>query len=215
MAITSTNYILSPNAHAIRQFTKQISELQGSIPRNVNEIQKLIINYEKTFLRIVASVRGYLFLTNVVMGGDLSEFVHLSKKVKADAVAKRGPIQDNISRIFTVIQNASYLSTILVTLLALGTAVFVSRQFIKPVGLITKTLNDLAKGTRQINIPEIERNDEIGDMAKAANVFKLKELGNSGSSFTIKDDAEGVRRENKGLRKIEFGNGAICLHGLS
>jgi methyl-accepting chemotaxis protein len=48
----------------------------------------------------------------------------------------------------------------------------VARSIIGPLGRITLALTALASGERTVEIPETERDDEIGGMAKSAQVFK-------------------------------------------
>jgi methyl-accepting chemotaxis protein len=47
-----------------------------------------------------------------------------------------------------------------------------SRQIINPLARMTATLKGLAAGDRSLQVPETNRHDEIGEMAKAAQVFK-------------------------------------------
>jgi methyl-accepting chemotaxis protein len=47
-----------------------------------------------------------------------------------------------------------------------------SRQITRPLARMTATLKGLAAGDRSLQVPETNRHDEIGEMAKAAQVFK-------------------------------------------
>jgi methyl-accepting chemotaxis protein len=47
-----------------------------------------------------------------------------------------------------------------------------SRQITRPLARMTAALKGLAAGDRSLQVPETNRHDEIGEMAKAAQVFK-------------------------------------------
>lgn len=46
----------------------------------------------------------------------------------------------------------------------------------RPLGAITQALTRLAAGNRDVQVPERDRNDEIGAMAKAFDVFRAGAL---------------------------------------
>jgi len=51
-------------------------------------------------------------------------------------------------------------------------AMLLSRAIARPVSMITETMADLAAGRTDITIPDVERGDELGDMARAVLVFR-------------------------------------------
>jgi diguanylate cyclase (GGDEF)-like protein len=52
----------------------------------------------------------------------------------------------------------------------------VRRQITGPLGAITRALSKLAAGDREVRVPELNRPDEIGEMAKAFDVFRANAL---------------------------------------
>lgn len=66
------------------------------------------------------------------------------------------------------------------SLLAMAMALFagwwLSRMIARPLGEITVAVNGLAAGNNDINVPSIDRHDEIGLMAKAVETFKQAAL---------------------------------------
>ena len=59
-----------------------------------------------------------------------------------------------------------------VLLLMLAVSIFVARSITAPLQRMTVTMNDLAGGNLDVEVPGIGRGDEIGEMAKAVEVFK-------------------------------------------
>jgi len=51
-----------------------------------------------------------------------------------------------------------------------------TKTLVKPIGQMVKAMNKLADGDSSVDIPGIERGDEIGKMAQSVNVFKLNAI---------------------------------------
>jgi HAMP domain-containing protein len=59
-----------------------------------------------------------------------------------------------------------------ILLFMLVVSIFVARSVTAPLQHMTGTMNDLASGNLAVEVPGIGRGDEIGEMAKAVEVFK-------------------------------------------
>jgi methyl-accepting chemotaxis protein len=59
-----------------------------------------------------------------------------------------------------------------ILLLMLAVSIFVARSITAPLQCMTVTMNELAGGKLDVEVPGIGRGDEIGEMAKAVEVFK-------------------------------------------
>ena len=59
-----------------------------------------------------------------------------------------------------------------ILLFILVVSIFVARSITAPLRRMTATMNDLASGKLDIEVPGVGRGDEIGEMAKAVEVFK-------------------------------------------
>lgn len=55
---------------------------------------------------------------------------------------------------------------------AVALAMLLSRAIARPVSSMTRTMADLAAGRTDIAVPDVERGDELGDMARAVLVFR-------------------------------------------
>ncbi|MEH2522216.1 MULTISPECIES: methyl-accepting chemotaxis protein [unclassified Bradyrhizobium] len=59
-----------------------------------------------------------------------------------------------------------------ILLLMLAVSIFVARSITAPLQRMTVAMNDLAGGNLDVEVPGIGRGDEVGEMAKAVEVFK-------------------------------------------
>lgn len=131
---------------------------------------------ERTFFRAVQATRAYLYLTNVVMAGEASEIMWRAAKLNEAAATDRQNISQQTER---TAQLNSVFSTFFVVL-TIAAALLVAGGLIKtivtPISKITATFQELAGGRTLKSIPGKDRADEIGEMAKAAQVFSDKNL---------------------------------------
>ena len=68
---------------------------------------------------------------------------------------------------------SALVALILAALVAVATLTYVSRRLIgRPLATMTATMSSLAEGDLEVEVPFINRQDEIGSMAKAVDVFK-------------------------------------------
>ncbi len=109
------------------------------------------------------------------------------------------------------------LLTIVWILLAAGLGIsvavvfFTSRSIVDPIAAMTKAMATLAKGDNSVDIPAADRSDEIGEMAKAVQVFKDNGIENERLAAEAKEAAvaeekrkqEELDRERKEMEERE------------
>ncbi len=67
---------------------------------------------------------------------------------------------------------AMLISAITLLLIAGVMALVMSRRISRPITTLTQTVASLAQGNLSLDVPHTDRNDEIGDMARAVGVFR-------------------------------------------
>lgn len=132
--------------------------------------------YERIFLEAVQRTRGYLFLVNVVMSAEAYEILYNADKMSETVTNEMGVIEQNtfsmLQQVFDSIVVAIIFSLLFVVLLSL----LIGRALTKPVVGLTKAFNALSQGAQDTKIPPYQVDDEIGDLTRAAAVFKEKNL---------------------------------------
>ncbi|RYE71742.1 MAG: methyl-accepting chemotaxis protein, partial [Oxalobacteraceae bacterium] len=99
------------------------------------------------------------------MRGLLVEGMEVAASRSADEDAQLDAELSNSRTIMLVFGGA-------VMLVLIGAAIFGMRSIAAPVRRITQSMTDLAEGDLQVGIPYLDRQDEIGAMASAVQVFK-------------------------------------------
>lgn len=127
---------------------------------------KLLLN------KAVQADRNYLFLVNVVIAGESYELRVLSEHLKAAALEDQQRVFAISDRQINIYQRVLFVSSVLAILLVIGVAVLTGKRISRPIESITATFARLAKGEHLSEIPGMNRLDEIGSLAQAANVFR-------------------------------------------
>ncbi|WP_421927118.1 methyl-accepting chemotaxis protein [Neoaquamicrobium sediminum] len=125
-----------------------------------------------------------------------------------------GVYADDLDAMFY--DNAMILGSVMLIgiLLTLVAAYAVVRSVVHPVNALTSVMGRLASGDNSVEIPAINRKDEIGDMAKAVLVFKeaaIEKIRLEGETEHARGaaEAERSRNESEKARKAEEDHVAI------
>ncbi|HEU4838917.1 MAG TPA: methyl-accepting chemotaxis protein [Micavibrio sp.] len=77
---------------------------------------------------------------------------------------------------FHEIQRISIICSLAILFIIALISVWYSKCLTKPIAKMVDTMKMLADGNNEVSVPSLERRDEIGDMAKAVQVFKENAL---------------------------------------
>ncbi len=84
--------------------------------------------------------------------------------------------KDDSTAAFNASYQVTFISLFVMALLSALATLALFRGISRPVGLMTNVMNRLAENDTSVNVPYIERKDEVGMMAKAVEVFKKNAL---------------------------------------
>ncbi len=175
------SYLASGDAVYIQQFKQNLQRGRKSALAAVTQhggaaaqLAQAIEEYESTFFRVVTLTRNYVYLINVVMAGSAREILYNANILGETSRAQiKQEHQDTVAT-----QKKRRQIIITLSLFGLGLALIVPSYFFR---LITKPITDLAKvfvalsqGEGVTKIPGQDRSDEIGVLARAADVFRKK-----------------------------------------
>ena len=91
----------------------------------------------------------------------------------------------------------------LVFLISLAVSMFVAGSITRPLRYITATMNALAGGNLSVEVPGIGRNDEVGEMAKAVEVFKSNAIARQALEAEQKEaESRAVARRQTDMIKL-------------
>ncbi|MCA1440567.1 CHASE3 domain-containing protein [Ensifer sp. IC4062] len=128
--------------------------------------------------------------------GQLDAFRDAAAKIKEQArgwSAEQEALQANAT---AVLLSALGLGAVAATVAAVLMAWVLSRVIVRPIVGMTGAMGRLAAGSHDIEVPALDRKDEVGQMARAVLVFReaaVEKLRLSGEADRIRSEAEAER----------------------
>ena len=149
-----------------------ISGIPESVVGELSQLLENIKEYERVFFQALQATRGYLFLVNVVMAGEATEFTTLSEQLKTSSLKKLSELKKSTEKRTIEAKQTTTIVTIAAILFGVMLSILISRNISRPIRGIASTFDRLVKDEEGVTIPGLDRGDEIGQLAKAANIFK-------------------------------------------
>jgi signal transduction histidine kinase len=133
-----------------------------------------IVAYENVFHQTLQATRSYLSLINVVMSGEAAEFTAQSQRLKNSTLSTLELLTESTKERLNSAQETTYLVTLIAIAIGFALAFLTSQSLSRPIRNIADTFEKLVNGNHNTVIPGLNRGDEIGQLANAANVFKAR-----------------------------------------
>jgi PAS domain S-box-containing protein len=160
--------LLAHNPSAAEQAAQSMRSLAIANPR----LRAAVDNYAEAIIAISVRERQIADIDREVLGSEgrlIGQVTELLRRVSA----RRGHV---LSRDFArTLTEAKWQSIALGTagvFIGLFAALFVVRRTVRPLAHIASSIRALAGGEKATSIPAIDVNNEIGDIARAAEVFR-------------------------------------------
>lgn len=178
--LAAIKYIDSPSFSLVKLFKSEISQLETLVSNSKLTSQQKVHFTEalniikKNFNQLSQITRGYIFLVNVVMSGAANEFLYITKELSSLVSQEVESNKDSVELETAAFSKFINVFLILTILVSLASAAFFIRNVVNPIQNITSVFRKLAFGEAVVSIPELDKKDEIGELAKAAKVFSEK-----------------------------------------
>ena len=124
----------------------------------------------------------------------------ISKNVAESAKRKRGDlldIQKSADRTIDDSQTVEIALALGALVLGLLFAFLIARSIVKPVTGLTAGMKELAAGNFAVVLPGLERKDEVGEMARAVETFKVKAADQARLEAEERQAEETLRAEER------------------
>jgi len=172
-------YLLTPEPRHEEQFQQHMQGL-SRILSNPSLTQHLAADIATTlrqdFSRLTQVTRGYVFLVNVVMAGSANEFLYSTSELKGIYEAHLQQVNAEVSSTSATTGKMIILVSATCVSIAAIMAGFILFNILQPIYRITTVFRRLSEGKEVTDIPGTRRKNEIGLLARAANVFREKNL---------------------------------------
>ena len=179
-------YFIKPDAAAYERALQSIKtsrSLAKTITDSMNgakyetlqtELDQELEEFKQIGSRAFQATRSYMFYSNVVMAGEISEFVYDSNQLKQYVEKQR--TRNRAVRLAWAnrVRTLGLLASLTAVALAGFFATRLSYMIVSPIIHLTETFRRLGQGELIDTVPGIARTDEIGRMARAAKIFSDK-----------------------------------------
>jgi len=146
--------------------------VESDSKQDINTVIPLLDETILLFNKAVQADRNYLFLVNVVIAGETSELSNLSESLKSAKLQKQNTLFLDTEKHIGLIQNFYIFVSLIGALIAAAAAIIIGSRISQPLQSITHTFSRLVSGEALTEIPGMNRSDEIGQLALAANIFR-------------------------------------------
>jgi methyl-accepting chemotaxis protein len=162
---TLQSYADTPEEKSVGQaLSASVADLKSGIMNNlVNAVEKHA--GEPAF----AEIDDILDKTGETIGDGLAKYESSLRNELAEAKQEQETWLGRLS----LISGLTYAITTLLVILGLF---ITAGSIIRPINALTKTMRRLADGDRHADIPAMSQQDEVGEMARAVDVFKQNAL---------------------------------------
>jgi signal transduction histidine kinase len=168
------SYIATNDYTQIKVFQDSIGVVSAASGKRHVEFNGVIHAYRDHFLKMIHLKRNYIFLINVVMAGSAKEILYY-----ADVLKEFSEQAQQLNRQEMAAQLEAK-SRILLGFLVLGVTlilfspIYFLGWIVRPIQSITSVFSRLSKEEVIGDVPGVHRHDEIGLLARSAEVFKDK-----------------------------------------
>lgn len=138
----------------------------------VNALSSSLTDLTSVMHKSVQADRSYMFLVNVVMAGESGELGVLADRLKLEFIQHQNTVSNETEKRIEIDKRRVLFISAVAFIVALIAAIWVNRRIRNPLLKITQTFDHLIKGKTVDKIPYSQRHDEIGQLAKAADIFR-------------------------------------------
>jgi len=150
----------------------EMLDSDATISQQIMDVMSSVEMVRTVLVKALQTDRNYMFLVNIVIGGEISIFRNLSNQLSLNFVERQRRIYATTNESLSESQLNTWYIALSSAILAFVVAVTIGRSISRPIQAITGTFSKLAKGITVQLIPGVNRGDEIGALASAANVFR-------------------------------------------
>ncbi|OAN54583.1 hypothetical protein A6A04_11690 [Paramagnetospirillum marisnigri] len=215
MRLNANRFLSTPDTKLIETFTKQAGEATGQAAaaaaaakdlqtrKTLDGIAQTIEQYKTAFGDVTRAIQDRNKLAFTVMAGEAQEFGELSEKTVKSQKAAMAELEAGTFAQLDKTELFTLIGSIIAVVLGLVFALRISAGIVNPVSAMTHAMGALAEGKLDTQVPALDRSDEIGEMAKAVQVFKQNGIDKVRMEAEQKAAEEAQRQAEEEQRKRE------------
>jgi methyl-accepting chemotaxis protein len=191
------------------EYTQLAERLHGQLNdpsrrQRAQEGADLAKKYLTSLNEAAASIMEENTLIDKTMAGVAAEFANLAEKTVESQVQYLGEVDEQIIEAFEDTQTFSLTVSVIAILAGIALSWFVARGITRPIKAITGVMTRLAANDLTVEVSGRDNGDEIGEMARAVDVFKTSAIA-----------VERLRAEQEQLKQQAEADKRRLMNGLA
>jgi len=152
----------------------QVMETQADITLRIDalETRRLVNEYKHGFMQLVHSIAALKELRAGAMAKSADAFTHIAADIRQEHISLSAKLAEDAKATAAAASRLELLIAGAALAIGLLLAWFVGRSISARLRMMTGTMTALAGGDRGVEVPALNDHDEIGEMARAVQVFK-------------------------------------------
>ena len=201
LRLSASKFLTSPDAAGIDTFRQQYAGAAKSMKHLIDTEKdaehrhaietaaNLLPAYDKAFQEVATGTLEIDRLLNQVNAAIANDFGELAAKTRESAIGSLEALRVDTESVVSAQEVSGIIVAIIAIVLGIASAVLIARSILVPINRMTDAMGDLAGGALDVEVPALDRHDEIGQMAKAVQVFKQ----NAVDKKRMEEEAEAAR----------------------
>ncbi|MGE5477236.1 MAG: HAMP domain-containing protein, partial [Bacteroidales bacterium] len=148
------------------------AEKDAQMRRQADQAVALMAAYETSFAETI----GVFADLDTVVGRELAprgaRFAELAAKTRDDQLSEMDSLRTDTLGTVSAQKLLTGVLSLIAMAIGIAAAYLIARSILVPITRMTDAMGDLAGGQLDVTVPALDRTDEIGEMAKAVQVFK-------------------------------------------
>jgi len=176
--------------------TRIVQDFPELDTKDVEAIQSNMKAYEESVAQVADLIGVDISMANIFLNDCQSRYTPLHDTIESLALGTDTTAEIATQKLRLTVATSLRIGMICVVLTIVLSLLFgniIGRAISKPIQAITTVMKQLASGNKAINIPHLQRNDEVGAMAQAVLIFKENMIKN--------DELEGRQEEERKTRE--------------
>ena len=154
----------------VNQLTKRLNYIEG---RNQSaESVRIATGYQMAFAQIVTLTEDYNKLIDGTMPKQAERFAQLAQEVGHSRTERMTEMEHQGSESVSSSRHLALALSVMALVAGIALAAWISRGIVPPICALTAAMTRLAGNDTSFEVPARDRHDEIGEMARALDVFK-------------------------------------------
>jgi len=194
-------FFITPQAKQAEDAKKQLSlameklralaelEKDTALRRQLDQAVTAMAQYEQYFSETATTIFELERIVDKELAPRGARFADLATQSRDGHLAELEQLRGSTLETVSAQKVLTGILSLIAMVLGIASAFLIARSILVPINRMTDAMGDLAGGALDVDVPALDRHDEIGQMAKAVQVFKQ----NAVDKKRMEEEAEAAR----------------------